>query len=119
VGGERPAGTGGRGVAGGVAGREAATAAGNGAEEWGKSGEREQGWIAVLRAPKGGTELAGMLRFVTVCGCRTQGGGSKVTCRQAAAHFPADPVAEALSRHQECVRRKCVSHQACALTVKS
>jgi len=45
-------GTGGRGVAGGVAGREAATAAGNGTEEWGKSGEREQGWIAVLRAPK-------------------------------------------------------------------
>jgi len=44
------------------------------------------GWVCCHT--KGGTELAGMLRFVTVCGCRTQGGGSKVTCRQAAAQIP-------------------------------
>ena len=119
VGEERWGGRGGRGGGERVGGGGGESKRGVGQEREARTGlfiavGKAQDW-----ASREGTGLQGMSRFMTFCGCRTQGGGSKVTVRQAAAHIPADPAARYLSRHEECVPGKSFSHQACAQIILS
>ena len=83
---KRRAGRGGGGEAGGAAERESKAAVRKATEEWGKSAERKQGWIAVGTALDGAgredTGLQGTSRFMTSCGCRTRRSGSRMGPRR-------------------------------------